>query len=265
MAQTFLDIETVPQWATWDEVPIRVEEVFRRKFGREIDDLKMEIVTQGLQETMNNFWRAKAALHAEWGKVIAVSVGIIHSEGTKLRIKGIAPHGKKDTDGKDISEIVLLQDLAVTLGKINSIAGHNIKEFDVPFLDRRFMIHGIEIPKVLDRRGVKPWDDLNEDTVQIWGFNQFKYYSSLETLATIFGLPSSKTEMDGSLVADYFYSEPAEGVLPWDHKEEVMQKISKYCNGDLVTTANVYQKMMRKPIFTAENIEYVQPPAQQSI
>ncbi len=57
---------------------------------------------------------------------------------------------------------------------------------------RRMLIHGIELPNVLDIAGKKPWEVNHLDTMDLWKFGDFKSYTSLNLLAAVFGIPSSQ-------------------------------------------------------------------------
>ena len=87
------------------------------------------------------------------------------------------------------------------------LCGHNIKEFDVPWLCRRFLINGLPLPPVLDIYGKKPWEVNHVDTLELWKFGDYKHFTSLNLLAHVFGIPSPKDSMDGSMVAKTFYEE----------------------------------------------------------
>ncbi|MDO8657114.1 MAG: hypothetical protein Q7K55_00100, partial [Candidatus Levybacteria bacterium] len=52
----------------------------------------------------------------------------------------------------------------------------------------------------------------------------------LDTLAKVLGLPSSKDEMDGSMVWEYY-------------QNGKLEDIKKYCMKDVVLTRQVYRKM----------------------
>ncbi len=65
-------------------------------------------------------------------------------------------------------------------------AGHNIREFDIPFLCRRMIINQIQLPAYLHFYGAKPWEISMVDTLQWWKFGDYKNYTSLHLLASVF-------------------------------------------------------------------------------
>ena len=81
-----------------------------------------------------------------------------------------------------------------------SFTGHNIKEFDIPFICRRLLINGLPIPVFLDFQNMKPWETNMVDTFQYWRFGDYKHYTSLKLLAAALNVPSPKDDIDGSMV-----------------------------------------------------------------
>ena len=121
--------------------------------------------------------------------------------------------------------------------------GHNIKEFDLPYLCRRMMINGLSLPQCLKMSGLKPWQVTHRDTMELWRFGDYKHYTSLDLLATVLGITSSKSDMDGSMVADAYWL------------ENNLENISAYCLQDVYTTAMVYLRL--KGIATPLIPEYI--------
>jgi DNA polymerase elongation subunit (family B) len=111
------------------------------------------------------------------------------------------------------------------------LCAHNGKEFDFPYLCRRMLINGIALPEPLHIAGKKPWEVRHLDTMELWRFGDYKYYTRLELLAGIFGIPTSKESIDGSEVNATFY------------KEKDLNKIKKYCQRDVEVTARIYMAM----------------------
>ncbi|RYD60587.1 MAG: 3'-5' exonuclease, partial [Verrucomicrobiaceae bacterium] len=107
------------------------------------------------------------------------------------------------------------------------LCAHNGKEFDYPYLCRRFIINGIAIPEPLLIAGRKPWEVRHLDTMELWKFGDYKSYTSLALLAASLGVPSPKDDIDGSMV----------GPVYW--KEKDLARIRKYCQKDVTTVAQV--------------------------
>ena len=223
----FLDIETVPQYATYDELPERLKEFWDHKSTR------IKITETDTPETLYE----RAGIYSEFGKIICISVGFIHND--KLRIKSFA--------GDD--EAQLLKDFADMLGnKFNKpgtlLCAHNGKEFDFPYIARRMLIHGIRLPFLLDIAGKKPWEVPYLDTMELWKFGDYKNYTSLALLTAIFDIPSPKDDINGSQVGEYY----------WVRNE--LPRIVIYCQKDVVAIAQLMLRYKGMPLIGDNNIIY---------
>jgi hypothetical protein len=78
--------------------------------------------------------------------------------------------------------------------------------------------------------------------MEFWKFGDYKHYTSLDLLAAIFNIPSSKGEMDGSQVNEVYF------------KEKNLKKIADYCLGDVIAVAQLYLKMKSLPLVATNNI-----------
>ena len=65
----------------------------------------------------------------------------------------------------------------------------------------------------------------------MWKFGDYKHYTSLDLLAAIFNIPTSKNGMDGSQVNATY------------HVDHDLQKIKEYCIRDVVVLARLFLKM----------------------
>lgn len=240
---TFIDIETVPEYSKnnlderadgeFYEVPL----LFEKKFIRQIEESA---------ETGIDFYHKTAGLYAEFGKVVCVSIGKIGEKTSKFYIKTMV--------GKDEKKI--LTDFALALNNTFILCGHNAKNFDLPFLYRRYIINGLPVPGVLNVAGKKPWDIPHLDTMELWSHMQYKYTCSLDLLAHVLGLPSPKKDMDGSQVGEVYYSMfDVKGELHFDKEESVLKRIGGYCANDVLTTAMVLAKL--KGLEFDNEVEYV--------
>jgi hypothetical protein len=93
------------------------------------------------------------------------------------------------------------------------------------------LVNTVPLPEVLNHSGKKPWEVPYLDTMEMWKFGDHKHYTSLDLLAAIFDIPTSKTEMDGSMVNQVYY------------EEKNLSKIATYCVGDVVALAQLYLKL----------------------
>lgn len=130
------------------------------------------------------------------------------------------------------------QALKSFLAKTSSIqfCGHNIKEFDLPFICRRMIVHKIPLLSPLNLSGLKPWENQHIDTMELWRFGDYKRYVSLELLALCLGIDSPKDDIDGSMVADIYF------------EQNGIEQIKAYCAKDVITTAKVYYRLIGKDL-----------------
>lgn len=227
----FLDIETVGCVDHYS----RLSERLKTQWARKANFFKRE---EG--QTDEDLFHEKAGIYAEFGKVIVIAVGK-YSENEKgelgLRTKLFADHDEKK----------LLSDFKTMLEKLDQstkLCAHNGKEFDFPYMSRRMLINGIALPSLLDYAGRRPWEIPHLDTMEMWKFGDYKHYTSLDLLAAIFNIPSSKGTMDGSMVNEVYY------------RDKELNKIAEYCVGDVVAIAQLYLKMKGLPVIIEENINY---------
>mgnify|MGYP000069460982 CR=1 FL=1 len=116
------------------------------------------------------------------------------------------------------------------------LCAHNGKEFDFPWIARRFLINGMQPPIPFQMFGKKPWEIPHLDTMELWKFGDWKSFISLELMAHLFGVPTPKDDIDGSMVSSIYYI------------EKDLPRIVKYCEKDVLTLANVFRKMRQEDL-----------------
>ena len=124
-----------------------------------------------------------------------------------------------------------------------TLCAHNGKEFDFPYIARRMLINGIEIPELLNIAGKKPWEVALLDTMELWKFGDYKNYTSLNLLTCIFGIPSPKDDIDGSQVADVYY------------RENNLERIAIYCEKDVLAIAQLMLRFRNLPLIEPNRVE----------
>lgn len=228
-----LDIETVRSHKTYNEMPERFQKLWDRKAA----NLKNED-----EITSAALFEDRGGIYAEFGRVISISVGFYTYVGTELslRIKGFY----------NDDEARLLGDFKSLIEKFDQdklrLAAHNGKEFDFPYLCRRMLVNGIALPGVLDTAGKKPWEVNHIDTMELWKFGDRKNFTSLDLLAALFDIPSSKDGIDGSQVSTVYY------------EQEGLKTISDYCSRDVMVTSQLLLKLNQQDIVKEENIHYIE-------
>ncbi|UAY52609.1 ribonuclease H-like domain-containing protein [Ferruginibacter albus] len=229
----FIDIETVSQSENFQLLTEEWKMLWQEKVFRTLPD--------GV--SVYEYYPQRAGIMAEFAKVICISIGYFRKENNnyQLRIKSI--YG--DDEGQ------LLQSFIQTVNQLEaasnkwSFTGHNIKEFDIPFLCRRLLVNNLPIPAYLDFQNMKPWETNLIDTFQYWRFGDYKNFTSLKLLAAALGVPSPKDDIDGSMVGEVYW------------KEKDLQRIVIYCQKDVVTVANIVLRFKNQPVLKEEQIIFV--------
>lgn len=223
----FFDIEAIPAKADFYALDQRWRELWRqraRKYARATDELPLS------DKRAATFYHEKAALHAEFAQVVCIGMGV-------YRDGQIKTHALAGPDEKAI-----LQRFADILNKsypdpaIHALAGHNIKNFDVPFLCRRMRLAGIKLPALLNVQGKKPWDLAHlKDTMEMWRFGD-NAYTSLDLLCALHGIETPKAgDVTGANIGEYYYGS--------EDKQDAIKGISYYCLADIQATAQLYVAM----------------------
>ena len=223
----FLDIETVPQSEFFNDLPEDAQQLFADKtqYQRK-DDL-----------TPEEFYD-RAGIWAEFGKIICISVGYFTIKNAERQFRTKSIIGEEKQLLEEFNDLVKTHFSNPTF----VFCGHNIKEFDIPYMCRRMLINGINIPEKLQLFGRKPWEIPHLDTLELWKFGDYKHYTSLKLLTHVLNIPSPKEDIDGSEVRNVYYN------------EKNIDRIKKYCERDVVAVAQIFLRMRNEPILNKSEI-----------
>lgn len=189
-------------------------------------------------EELSEKWIETASLYAEFSQVCAVSIAFMHNN--KLYCKEF--YGD--------NEHALLESLHTTLENIYTrdksyrLVGHASKYFDYPFLCKRFVINGLDIPNILDTSALKPWDQTNLCTLELWKMGGTGASSSLQALCNALQIPVSKVDLVGDEVGKAYYNGEFE-------------RIGRYCSYDTVATYNLIARFKKDKVFDFDEVNYV--------
>lgn len=229
----FIDIETVSTYKSLNEMNDDLKELWQKKCKYWINE------DENIIDASENLYVEKAGIYAEFAKVVCISVGIIDKNKNNKAIRLKSFFGENETE--------ILQHFSDLLNthfnnpNVYSLCGHNIKEFDIPFLARRMIINKLPLPHMLDIMGKKPWETKHLlDTIEMWKFGDYKNYTSLNLLSNILGIKSPKDDIDGSMVGQVYW------------KEKDLERIRIYCEKDVKTVAQVYLRMNNLPLLDEE-------------
>ncbi len=208
----FLDIETVPIVSSYDKLNDRFKKLW---------DKKASSLIYNEEDNAESIF-PRAGIYSEFGKIICISVAYFND--SQLRVKSFYGDDEK----------LLLEDFKVLLDSYyvddnNLLCGHNAKEFDFPYIARRMLINKVQIPKILDIAGLKPWEVKHLDTLQLWKFGDYKHYTSLDLLTAVFNIPTPKDDISGADVWRVYW------------QENDLERIKHYCEKDTITVVRLFQ------------------------
>jgi hypothetical protein len=226
-----IDIETVSQYPVFGEMPEEWQQLWTEKTKWQWQP----------EDDAASFYQQRAAILSEFGKIVCISVGYFRQEGEalQLRLKSFANTSEKDllqSFVQALSQLIQAKKIRMWFG------GHNIREFDIPYLCRRLFINEMQLPAWLDFQSLKPWEAPVIDTLQLWRFGDHKNYTSLSLLAAALGIASPKDDLDGSMV----------GTVYW--QENDLDRIAIYCQKDVATVAQLLLRLAGKPMLQQHQI-----------
>lgn len=198
----YLDIETLPAEGEKIEMLKKLWDDIRKKKGPQLRDV---------ESSFDSFFR-NTSFQGEFGRILCLCYAI--DDGPLEALFG---------DEKDI-----LRKFWKVAEDINVFIGHNIMEFDLRFIYKRSIIHGIRPSRELSfaRYRSEPIFDTMKEWEK-WGASGI----SLHRLTTALGITSPKEEgIDGSKVYDYFLAGKTDEIV-------------EYCKRDVEATRKVYKKM----------------------
>lgn len=229
----FLDIETAreqkvleldsPQFDSW---------AYSNRKDPDISD-------KDLQES----YVKMAALSPEFARIVCITVGRI--KGDELVVKTYS-----DSDEKTLL-LNFNNDLG-TVAEANAktiLCGHAIKGFDAPFIAKRCLINQVSVHSLLDVFGKKPWtvDEQMIDTKDLWQGTGFKA-SSLINISVAMGVPSPKSDISGADVGNVYFKEGETGLI----------RICRYCERDVLATANIVRRWKFLPLLSLKSTDKVE-------
>ena len=204
----FFDLETIP---ADESVVDLVREQFERRSARPSSYPKKEV-------TFEDYLHG-TSLDPNFGRILCIGYAV---DDAGARILHTDSASSEDYAGA--SEKKILEQFWDLAKGADRIVGHNAVSFDVPFLWKRSILRGVQ--PTLDLTD----DQLIIDTMLLWDMKMPRKHTSLDLLAKLLGIPSSKTVMTGSEVYDFY-------------RVGRLKEIYDYCQRDVVTTRAIYRKL----------------------
>ena len=215
----FFDIETSGIEKDFSHLSDREKDLFTKRFKKRSSNGVYWGGTTPEEAFVN-----KSPIIPIFGKIVCISLGYIKN-------------GEIKTKSFTGEECDILKNSSVHFNNANnlqwSLCGFNIKNFDLPWINHKFIKYDIKMPYFISLIGKKPWE-LNI-------FDLFEYvtsntdYPSFDEMCYEWNITSPKTEMSGDKVHEYFWSGR-------------INEISKYCENDVKACVEMYIKIYESQI-----------------
>lgn len=218
----FLDIETIPcqlpgyvkQLAA--EVTAPATHKKPESIKAWLDENRMAVATEQ--------W-LKTSFDGGLGQVVAISWATDEGQSNVLHVP---------THESPVAECALLESfmndieglMASRNYRLPRWVGHNVAEFDLPFLWKRFVVRGLPPPRWLPHHP-KPWGEQVYDTMVEWAGARGRI--SLDRLCKLLGIPGK----DGMTGADVWPAVQA-GRLA---------EVAEYCRADVERVRTLYRRL----------------------
>jgi hypothetical protein len=156
-------------------------------------------------------YRDKIALFPEFGRIACLSYGI-WKDG-EITVRTIS-------DPYDEKELMKKINIMLTKAGANGMipTGWNIKNFDLAWVYRKMLMHGLRVPECINTYEKKPWE-INVFDMKEW----WKVFSNLdvtfEEAAYSLGIPSPKDDIDGSMVHAAYWRGELDRVITYCEKD----------------------------------------------
>lgn len=204
-------------------------ETVRRNDVLDLDSKEFELYAWSLRDKVTseipdndyvqNHYKLNGGLKPEFNKIVCISVGFV--QGDTLYYKALVGDQKK-----------IIEDFYGILNSTGLVpCGHNIIAFDMPTVRFKAFEEGIDLkllPEKFNDVGQKPWT-ISDNFVDTMDLTKGTYYNgvSLDSLCMMANVNSPKGDIKGSDVSRVYY-------------EEGVERIARYCNNDIIATAEVF-------------------------
>ena len=180
-------------------------------------------------EEQETVWKSKLALSPLTGQILMFGFDLYRDVTYERGVFFQADNCMCIQETRVIDERVLILQIIEHINATDLIIGHNIKEFDLPFIINRCKKHGIKPPDVGRMiKGRWYWDETIVDTMDLWACGKYKEMVSLNNLAKYFGL------------------EPKEETIAKNFEQvfnDDLEKAIEYCKTDIELTKQIYEKL----------------------
>jgi uncharacterized protein YprB with RNaseH-like and TPR domain len=158
-----LDIETAGISSDYDQLPERFKPHWEKKSTNLYPD-----------QLPSETFEKRAGIYSEFSKVITIGLGVFYQENNELKYR-VQAHSSTNEKELLVEFANILEQRYASLNKDSGnfssekilplLVAHNGKEFDYPFLCRRYLVNGLDVPNCLYSTTRKPWENNLRDTM----------------------------------------------------------------------------------------------------
>lgn len=182
---------------------------------------------QEKDESLEDSYLNNAPIYSTYGKIVCISFGYFHDK----TMRGQTVSSLVGTDEHEI--VSRFSELLEKVSKKHMLlSGYFVKSFDIPWVIHKMTKYGLELPRIIDFYGKKPWDIPVVDLAEEWK-QQFKNSVTLNEVAYELGVLCTDDEIDGKKVHDVYW------------KEKNMDKIKRHCECDIINSMRIAERMFK--------------------
>jgi uncharacterized protein YprB with RNaseH-like and TPR domain len=219
----YIDIETTSKYKDIDDFKNNDERgynLFLRKIER-----KKEKNIDWNNENINEIYISKSPLIPEYGKILCITMGRIHNN--ELKLKSIYNDDEKEI----LKEVHYILKNISNNPNIIGMCGFYIKEFDIPWINKKLLKYDLNVPRIIKTFQIKPWESKIYDLSTIWSSNSRIEKTSFDEMLYELGIDSPKDVISGKDVYNIY----------WE-KNNLIQ-IKEYCEKDVIACNNSMKKI----------------------
>lgn len=217
----FLDLETVATAVSYENLPDKWQQLWQ-------EHIKYFRYTDGLENDPAALFDKQAALESAFARLVCIGTGLfyLNDKGQRCLRVGTIVH---EQESQLLQAFLQMIENPFWRRGVH-FCSHNGKDFVYPFLSRRILVNGLDLPQSIDLRYTKPWEVPHVDTMELWRFGDSRYRTSLNTLAALFDIETQHT-----------YEPQNSGKVFYEEKN--IGKIKQQSRCDVITTAQVFLRL----------------------
>ncbi len=183
-------------------------EIVNRKYSQTILNLMHD-------RNMDTIYKTDAPYYPEFTKIISITYGKFEIDKTdgisKPKIKTLCNDDEYVIIATFMDELHRLFDGEFKSEQFLALGGHNVINYDIPFLLKRYLKHidsfdNKLLPTIIkDDLGSKPWESMVIDLVNVWKFNGYGENTSLELIAESLGLKRTVNILSADELSGYYW------------------------------------------------------------